>query len=473
MKRKIAWMLALILICMFPAAAFAEGGDTGGGASASQTQGSLYLDNQNVYDGMDKAYQSGYSPQVGNGTAVIVLPVLSSTPLKDNVLTVTPDLGSPSSSPFVFNNYQKTVTLADQPVNGGAGTVSSYLVRFDLALASGRVNGSYPVVVQAAGQLADGTPVTALFTAYVTVTDGKDPNAPAPTPAPPAVETPTSEPKVIVSDSQADHQPVQAGEDFTITVTLKNTSSIKGVQNMTVAATSDCTTLQFTDKSTTFYFDKLKKGGTVQMTLHLKADMSTAPGTYHINLAMSYDNSEAKPLTGAGTAEFSVGQDIRVEMDAPQMPKDVNVGDTFPLQLNVMNLSRAKAYNIRCVLDVPGLVAAGSAFIGNLDTGTAGQGAITVMVGTIAGSGGQYGFTKGKITLSYEDQNGKQYSADYEVSTTIGQQVVQTSTQQTDVNPQTASEWWVSLLIAGGVIGALAALYILRKKRRFKKDEEI
>lgn len=481
MKRKIAMLIALILVCLVPVTAFAEGTDTSPSPSAqastsqppAQQQSSIYLDNQNVYQGMDKAYQAGYSPIVSNGTAVVVLPLLVSTALKDNSLTVTPSLGTPGSSPFVFNNYQKNVTLANQPVNGGTGTVSCYLVRFDLALASGRIDGSYPVVIDASGQLPDGTPVTASFTAYVTVTDGKDPNAPVSTPTPVVTETPTSEPKVIVSDSQVDHQPVQAGQDFAMTITLKNTSTIKSVQNMTVTATSDCTTMEFTDKSNTFYFSKLGKGSTAQITLHLKGDLTTAPGTYHINLALGYDDSDAKPQTGAGSAEISIGQDIHVEMDAPMMPKDVNVGDNFPLQLNVMNLSRAKAYNVRCVLNVPGLIAAGSAFIGNLEAGTAGQSSLNIFAGTKDnGSNGPYGLAQGKITLTYEDQNGKQYSTDYTVSTTIDQPTVQTSAQQSKATPQTASEWWISLAAAGGVIGGLAAFYIIKKKRRLKKDEE-
>lgn len=498
MNKVFAMVLALIMLCVMPVTVFAEETNAGSGQNTEtvqtasmqpedqtspnqqtgqQAQGVFYLDNQNVYDGMDKAYQSGYTPAVSNGTAAVVFPILSSVALKDNKLTVTPDLGDTATSPFVFTNYQKTVDLTSQPVNSGSGAVNCYLARFDLALSGGRINGSYPVVVEVKGQLADGSEVNAAFTVYVIIADGIDPNAPEPTPTPQPVEKPTSEPKIIVSNYSMDPAEITAGQEFSASIELKNTSDIKSVQNMTVTVSSDCPALSFTDATNTYYFEKVKKNGTVQLTLHLKADITTAPSRYHILLAIEYDDNEAKTLTASGSAEVAIGQPVRVEMDAPMIAKEVNAGDTFPLQLNVMNLGRGTVFNVRCTLDAPGLITSGSTFIGNLEAGTAGQGTMNVFAGTMdmtggdAGSG-KYGLSKGTVTLVYEDENGKEYTQSYDISTTIKAAVVQTGTQQPEEKPETASEWWISLLIGGGVIGILAAVLLIRKKRRTVHDED-
>ena len=123
MNKVFAMVLALIMLCVMPVTAFAEETNAGSGQNpetvqtasmqpedqtspnqqtGQQAQGVFYLDNQNVYDGMDKAYQSGYTPAVGNGTAVVVFPVLTTAGLKDNKLTVTPDLGDTGHLAFCF-----------------------------------------------------------------------------------------------------------------------------------------------------------------------------------------------------------------------------------------------------------------------------------------------------------------------------------------------------------------------------------
>ena len=65
-------------------------------------------------------------------------------------------------------------------------------VHLELELSPDRVNGTYPVALNIQAREADGERerFAQVFTVYVTVTDGKDPNA-----VPPA-EIPPSQPKL-------------------------------------------------------------------------------------------------------------------------------------------------------------------------------------------------------------------------------------------------------------------------------------
>ena len=72
---------------------------------------SLEIDTENIYDGMDKAYEDGYVPKISNGMMYLVLPLLSNGDLHDNEIKVSLNLGSSSSSPFEIANYEKTFEL--------------------------------------------------------------------------------------------------------------------------------------------------------------------------------------------------------------------------------------------------------------------------------------------------------------------------------------------------------------------------
>jgi hypothetical protein len=471
----------LMLVLIWPAAALAEGEPTPT-PTVEPTESptelvaavNLDIDNTHAYDGMDKAYKDGYTPDVKDGIATVVLPLIADGEIKDNAITVTPNLGDTASSPFVYRNYQKTVYLQDNAVAGG-GTVPSYLVRFDLSLASGRVNGVYPVTIDVQAQTPDGSSVQKSFTCYVTITDGKDPNATTPTPEP---EKPTSQPKIIISGYSVNPSPAIAGEEFTVSITLKNTSETKSVQNMVVTASCESPNFSLQNDSDTFYIGKLGKGKTTEIELKYKTDLETPAQRYNITLAIGYDNTDATPLTSTGTVAVQVSQPLRVEMEIPQIAPEVNAGDTLPLTFQVMNMGRSKVYNVRCELSAPGLIPSGTAFIGNMEPGTAMPGEMDVFIGTKNMTEGyegedKYGYTNGVITLIYEDEAGQQYTKDVEFSTTINPPVIVAASTEPAEEPEKAGQWWVSIVIGAVAIGGLAAFLVIRTKRKVKDNEDI
>ena len=502
MKKLSIMLLALLLIILLPAAALAEETAQPTATPATEAQPtatppattppvttppaepnptptpstgitSFEIDNIHIFDGMDRAYQNGYRPIVKDGKATVVLPLLSSGRILGNVIKVTPGLGDPSSSPFVYSNYQTNVNRQQNPVAGG-GAIPSFLIRFDFPLASGRNNGVYPVTIDVQAQAADGSPVQQTFTIYITITDGKNPNATASAPGP---ETPTSEPKVIVSNYEINPSPVLAGEEFTAKITLRNTSETKSVQNMTVTVSCDSPSLLLKNSSNTFYISKLGKEAETSIELTYKVGLETAPQLYNIMLAIQYDNSKATVLSSSGTVPVMIGQPLRVEMEAPPIPRAVNAGDTLPLAIQVMNMGRSKVLNVRCELSAPGLLPSSSAFIGNMEAGTAMTGDMNVFVGTKYMSEGytgtdKYGLTNGKITLVYEDENGQEYTQETEFATTINEPVLPDTPSEPENEPEKAGQWWISITIGAVIIAGLVAFLNVRARKE-KKHESI
>ena len=145
MKRRVCCiLLVLALLCIAPAGAFAESS----ASSSPVAAGLLSIDNGNVYAGMAKSYSQGYVPGINTGTATVVFPLVPSGDIQNSRINVTVGLGDASSSPFVFGNYDQTIGLQNNPVNNGAGNVSSYLVNLTLPMVDSRIMGRYPVTIR-------------------------------------------------------------------------------------------------------------------------------------------------------------------------------------------------------------------------------------------------------------------------------------------------------------------------------------
>ena len=165
---------------------------------------SIEIDTENWYFGMDCAYRDGYQPTIENEIVTIVLPLQSTDLLLDDKITVTPDL-SATGTTFVIANYQKTVSLSQQRINGTEETREIFYVDFSIPLSPSRVNGSYPVRLQVKAYDLNYTPIETVFTVYVNITDVP----PKPTNTGGA-ETPTAEPVVLIAHRETTPEIVMA-----------------------------------------------------------------------------------------------------------------------------------------------------------------------------------------------------------------------------------------------------------------------
>jgi hypothetical protein len=304
------------------------------------------------------------------------------------------------------------------------------------------------------------------FTTYVTISDGKKQTNDTPTN--PVAEKPASQPKVIVSSYEINPSPVVAGKEFIAKVTLKNTHERKAVRNMTVDISCESANLTLLNDSSTMFIDKLSKGATTEIELKYRTDPETPAQKFDIVLAIGYDDSEAVSLTSSGVIPVTVVQALNVKMEPPQIAAQVNAGDTMPLTIQVMNLGRSQVYNVRVELSAPGLLPSGTAFVGNMEAGTAAEGAMEVFVGTKDmsegyESGEKYGLTDGTITLIYEDAGGREFRDSVAVSTTINEPVIGAANTEPEETPETASQWWISIVIGAVASGALAAFLLIRR----------
>ncbi len=440
----------------------------------------LTIDNANIYSGMDKPYNSGYLPTSANGVAHLILPLKPTTALKDNTVNVMLNLGDATSSPFVFGNYDKSVTLQNHAVTNG--TSDSYLIDVTLPLSDRRKMGRYPVVFSVSGQTQSGQSFSQSFTLYVTITDGIDPDATLsptptePTPTPEPTEAPLPQAKVLITNYSITPNPVMAGEEFTLTVTFQNTNENQSLNNVKVTAKGETTDIIPVEDSS-FYFKKVAKKDSFDVTLKMKVRQDAKPVPQKLLFKVEYENSKAVAFSADEEIVVQLKQPIRIEYDPPKIPKEVNAGDTISVSMNVLNMGKSTLYNVRVELAADGIIPDSSAFIGNMESGTSKKGDIYAFIGTKDmtsedKNAEKYGQTSGNITISYEDEYGESYTEEVPFNTMINPPVIEVQEEEEEEKPQTQSQWWISVIIAGGIIVAIVLIMRHIKKKKLKEYED-
>lgn len=419
---------------------------------------------------MGKSYAQGYVPTVSGGYAILVLPLLCENKLLGNRLRAAVTLGDTVSSPFVGKNYEKTVSLSSHKVNEGKKTVKSYLVSFSLQLKADRFNGTYPISVRVSAEDKYFEDVTQEFTVFVTVADGKDPNA-TPSPEPPAEEPVVLGPKILVQSVEANSLEedrefgvIHAGDRIQVRMTLENTSKTESVQNMTVTVGSPGEGFLFIGAADSTYVGDLSAGETVDILCEYIVKPETPAGQYEI--PVSFDFAYGKGMTGAGTgiARVNIHQPLELEFSFLQMPTEAVLSDTVEVSVQAINLSRAKAYNVRATIEGNGLSPAGVAFIGDLESGTSEQIPLQILITGLAGGTSPYGMTEGTITYQYEDADGNEYSLEENFPLNIRSPFSGMQHKEEDEPGQ----WWIIMAVIGAALLFIVVFLVLRKTGRHR-----
>ncbi len=362
--------------------------------------------------------------------------------------------------------------LAEHEVNGGKGLVKGWCIRFTLPLLPGRVNGSYPVVVNVRAEDGMGGEMAEDFTVYVAITDGKDPNAtpipePAATPVP--EEPPVLGPKVLVQSCTvaslaegAEQDSVDAGDRLEVRATLRNTSKTEALQNMTVTAVAPAEHFALLDSTDCRYLDSVDPDGTVEVVYRFSVSAQAPAGQYTIALQCDYAYGKGQIAAGVCNVRVDVCQPLKMEFALMRLPAEAVVADTVEVNVQAVNLSRATAYNIRATISGDGLSPASMAFIGDLEGGSAGEQPIQILITGLTEGQSRYGPTHGIVTYLYEDEAGNTFSQEEALSLTVGQPF----SAQPKEKAENPGQWWGIMAAALGLMLALGGLLAGRAIRR-------
>lgn len=433
----------------------------------------LIIDSNNLYEGMARTYRQGYSPSMENGVVSIVLPLIATNPLANDTLMAGMNLGSVSGSPFVYGSYQQRVALSTQKINNGKDTIAAYYIRFDVALNDQRENGVYPVEIDVTANDLAGNTIKKTFSVYVTIGDEKA--TPQPTDPPQqssGSSGPTaSKPVLMVTTCTTSAQTIAANDSFTTDIIIKNVGR-RTAHNIRATVTSDDANIILLNDHSAQYKQSLKSGKEAEFSFEMQALPMALAGLHTMTITLTYESTDNVSFTETAIFRVTVEQPVFFSYDEIKLPEKITSGESFSLPVCVYNTGLTPMYNVKCTLDVQGLIAA-SAYLGNLSPQQSSDKMMSVFATTID-STTRYGTTYGSASISYEDAQGTEYKEVVELKIEILEPPKQTDEeklkeQEKAEEQETLSQWWVSLFFGFAIIAVLVAMIIVYKFARLAR----
>lgn len=223
-------------------------------------------------------------------------------------------------------------------------------------------------------------------------------------------ETSGSKPRIVVTGFETNPAKVFAGETFTLTIHVKNTSKDTTVTNvlfdMQAAQEGDDKTNTYsaflpTSGSSSVYMEKIAPdtSADIQIEMTAKADLAQKP--YVLDVNMKYDAATVFDLTDKASVSIPILQESRFDTSIPEVvPDNIEVGSQSNVMFSIYNTGKTTLYNVQ-VKFIADSIAEASAFVGNLQSGNTGN--VDVM---LTGAAATMDDGTVKLEISYEDDAG-------------------------------------------------------------------
>lgn len=286
-----------------------------------------------------------------------------------------------------------------------------------------------------------------------------------------AEEKPTDEdgstPRLMVTSYKLSEKSLSPEKSAVLEVNFKNYSTTKAVYNIKFSL-ADPSGEILTVGMPTEYVKSICADGSHTWKIELKAVNTASIGRHDLQITSEYEDKSFGSYSSSDTVRIDVKQRTRLSYSGAVLPKKVIQGDTQTVAVDLMNTGKSTIYN--CVLDfnVEGMQSGGSVFVGNIAPAANAQGSANLRI-----DGDAIGKVTGKITITYEDDYGKQFKKTVNVSTVIEEKVEESEVVTENEKEKKNPLWWLFVLVglvAGGATG-FGAFWLINDRKQRKEDD--
>lgn len=301
------------------------------------------------------------------------------------------------------------------------------------------------------------------FTGYVYIANGYTPNT--------AASLMVDSYALYVNDNLVDN--LEAGNDAVLKVTLKNNAARNAIyKTVATLKLSDSNSLILTaGYADAAYVRSIPAGQTAEIEYHISARASAAVGPSAATIGLTYETSEKEGAvagTATSTIQIPIKQQMDLQIDTPVVYGTPVQDEPVAVSLNIVNLGRSRAYNVR-IVGMDGVSMQDAYFGGDILA----AGTLNADFQVIPNKSGSY---TGTIVVQYEDADGEQFTQSVDLpldaadADAISTEALSTGAQN---GHKSGLQWWIWLLILLIIllIALLLWYFLVYKKKQQAADD--
>lgn len=289
--------------------------------------------------------------------------------------------------------------------------------------------------------------------------------------------------RIIVDSFETDPAEIYAGQDFTLKVRMKNASNSIAASNILFTfeseAVSDSPVFTTVNGSNSVVVNSLAPGASDTLTIKFSSSPTAEQRSYTITINEQYDSPEFKNAKEAVKIAVGLKQEARLNTGTIEvMPDAISVGEESNVMFSINNTGKVMLYNVNAVFEADS-IQKNECYVGNIEPGKSGN--VDTMINGIAPTTDD---GKVKLSITYEDENGKVSTVEKEIQLMVNedQSMDESNVDDTwssdDVQPEpSTTDKLKHLAIPVGIVGVVLAAVLLvvirRKKKKAGMDDEI
>ena len=404
----------------------------------------------------------------------VVLPVVNMGRTWVDHVVVTPQISQDAATwPFEIetSNYSQTIEGLPGTDDGGSDMDRRRELTWTLKTRKDAPSGYVPINFNVSYEDENNTLTNVTLTSYVKVVGTTGVSA----------DGKASTPRVIVTGFSTDPETVHAGETFTLTLHMQNTSQATAVKNMVfdIQAASESTDTTYvaaaflpTAGSSTIFVDQIAPGATKDISMEMEARADLAQKPYVVNVKMNYEDENVNAYENTASVSIPVRQEARIDTSSIDVvPSSIEVGSECNVMFSLYNIGKTQLYNttVRFVADS---VTGGETYLGNVAPGA------TANVDTyLTGAAATMDDGTVKIEITFEDEAGEATTVEKEMNLFVTEPVYQDMGMDMGMMEDPGMEQgggfklWYVLLPLVLVIAAVVVIVVIRRKNKKKKAQ--